>query len=428
LQTTSENLIRIEGLVLKFYTYEGVVQALDGIDLQIKPGEILGVVGETGCGKSVTSLSILGIVPSPGAIEGGRITINLEGKDVNLLRQKEGFMRGIRGRDISMVFQEPRAYLNPVYTVENQIGEVLIVHRKQELIKRVLERLKQEESVKQQKRLEDKIAKTEKLIQEGKTKRQKEVVAKATAEKSKLLKKLQLSKEKPKSRAIGLYERWSRKPESLYIRFLSKIPVARRFQRLYKAEIRGEIVSLLKSLGIGDPERVATMYPHELSGGMAQRAVIAMSLACNPKLLICDEPTTNLDVTVQAQILELIRTLRETFKSSVLYITHDLGVIAELCERVAVMYAGNVVEVADVNELFRKPLHPYASALLASIPRPGSAFRSIPGMVPSLINPPAGCRFNDRCSYAMEVCRKIKPKLLEVEKDHFAACYLFGGA
>jgi peptide/nickel transport system ATP-binding protein len=438
LQTTSENLIRIEGLVLRFYTYEGVVQALDGIDLQIKPGEILGVVGETGCGKSVTSLSILGIVPSPGMIEGGRITLNAEGKNVNLLGQKEAFMRGVRGRDISMVFQEPRAYLNPVYTVENQIGEVLLVHRRQEFIKRALERLKQEESTKQQKRLGDKIAKVEKLIQDTETKRvaatpaqtkeQDEAIAKATAEKSKLLKRLQLSKEKSKSRAIGLYERWSRKPQALSIRFLSKIPVARRFQKPFEMEIRREIVNLLKNLGIADPERVATMYPHELSGGMAQRVVIAMSLACNPKLLICDEPTTNLDVTVQAQILELIRVLRESFKSSVLYITHDLGVVAELCERVAVMYAGNVVEVAEVTELFKRPLHPYASALLASIPRPGSAFKSIPGMVPSLINPPAGCRFHDRCSYAMEVCRKIKPKLLEVEKDHFAACYLFGGA
>lgn len=377
MQTTNENLISIEGLVLRFYTYEGVVQALDGIDLQIKPGEILGVVGETGCGKSVTSLSVMGVIPSPGVIEGGRIVLNTEGKGVNLLTQKASFMRGVRGRDISMVFQEPRAYLNPVYSIENQIGEVLEVHRKQEFIKRALETLK---------------------------------------------------KEHPKAHSrIRLYERWLRRPEDLYIRFRSKIPIARRFRKPYKTEIRKEIVSLLKALGIGDPERVATMYPHELSGGMAQRAVIAMSLACNPKLLICDEPTTNLDVTVQAQILELITTLRETFKSSILYITHDLGVVAELCERVAVMYAGNVVEVADVMELFKNPLHPYASALLASIPRPGSPFKSIPGIVPSLINPPAGCRFNDRCSYAMDVCRKTKPKLLEVEKDHLAACFLFGG-
>jgi peptide/nickel transport system ATP-binding protein len=377
LQTTSENLIKIEGLVLRFYTYEGVVEALDGIDLQIKPGEILGVVGETGCGKSVTSLSVMRVVPSPGAIEGGKIILNMEGKEVNLLEQKEGFMRSVRGRDISMVFQEPRAYLNPVYTVEDQIGEVLIVHRKEEFVKRALERLR---------------------------------------------------KERPnKHFYIRLYTRWSRKPNDLSIKFLSKIPVVRRFQKAYKMEVRREVVNLLKSLGIADPERVATMYPHELSGGMAQRVVIAMSLACNPKLLICDEPTTNLDVTVQAQILELIRTLRETHKSSILYITHDLGVIAELCERVAVMYAGNVVEIADVMELFKKPLHPYTSALLASIPRPGSPFRSIPGIVPGLINPPTGCRFHDRCFYAMDTCIINKPELLEADKNHFVACHLYGG-
>lgn len=377
MQTTNENLIRIEGLVLRFYTYEGVVQALDGIDVQIKPGEILGVVGETGCGKSVTSLSILGIVPSPGAIEGGKIILNTEGKEVNLLRQNEAYMRGIRGRDISMVFQEPRAYLNPVYNVENQVGEVLIAHRKQEFIKRALERLK---------------------------------------------------KERPNaSNLIRRYERWSRNPENLSTRFLSKIPLVRRFQKPYKMELRREIVNLLRSLGIADPDRVISMYPHELSGGMAQRVVIAMSLACNPKLLICDEPTTNLDVTVQAQILELIKTLKETFKSSILYITHDLGVVAELCERVAVMYAGNVVETAEVTELFKKPLHPYTIALLASIPRPGSPFVSIPGIVPSLVNPPTGCRFHDRCTYAMDICTTTKPRFVEVSKGHFAACFLHGG-
>lgn len=375
MQTSSDSLVKLQDLQLRFYTYEGVVEALDGIDLQIKPGEILGIVGETGCGKSVTSLSVIGIVPPPGVIEGGKVIYNMEGKEVDLLKQKDDFLRRIRGRDIAMVFQEPRAYLNPVYTVEDQIGEVLLTHRKQEFIKRALERLR---------------------------------------------------KENPnKHFYIRLHEKWAKNPNAWSIRLYSKIPLARRFQRPYKAEIRREIVNLLKSLGIADPERVATMYPHELSGGMAQRVVIAMSLGCNPKLLICDEPTTNLDVTVQAQILELIRALRKSFKSSILYITHDLGVIAELCERVAVMYAGNVAEVADVMELFKKPLHPYTSALLASIPRPGSAFRSIPGMVPGLINPPTGCRFHDRCSYAMDTCVKNKPRLVEVEKDHLVACHLF---
>jgi peptide/nickel transport system ATP-binding protein len=179
---------------------------------------------------------------------------------------------------------------------------------------------------------------------------------------------------------------------------------------------------------IADPARVAQMYPHELSGGMAQRVMIAMALSCNPTLLICDEPTTNLDVTVQAQILELISYLKESFKSSILYITHDLGVVAQLCDRVAIMYAGNIVELADVHTIFKKPLHPYAIALLDSIPRPGKEFKSIPGTVPTLINPPSGCRFHTRCSYAMPICENVKPQFLEVEKDHFVACHLYGGS
>jgi len=169
------------------------------------------------------------------------------------------------------------------------------------------------------------------------------------------------------------------------------------------------------------------MYPHELSGGMAQRVVIAMALGCNPEILIADEPTTNLDVTVQAQILELIRELKGKYESSVLYITHDLGVVAEVCDRVAVMYAGNVCELADVTSVFKNPLHPYTQALLASIPRPGKDFTSIEGEVPALINPPTGCRFNPRCGKATELCTREKPKLLEVEKDHFVMCHLYTG-
>jgi peptide/nickel transport system ATP-binding protein len=170
------------------------------------------------------------------------------------------------------------------------------------------------------------------------------------------------------------------------------------------------------------------MYPHELSGGMAQRVVIAMALTCNPTLLIADEPTTNLDVTVQAQILNLIKILKKNMGSSILYITHDLGVVAQSCDRVAVMYAGNVVETADVFELFSTPLHPYTRALLESIPRPGEDFKSIPGMVPSLINPLQGCRFHDRCSYAMDVCLKVKPAFMEVKKEHYVSCHLYGGS
>jgi len=380
---TEQTILKVEDLKLRFYTYEGIVEALDGVNLEIKPGEILGLVGETGCGKSVTSLSVLQIVPSPGAIEGGKILYNYDGKIIDLTKQKDEMLRKIRGSEISMVFQEPRAYLNPVYTVEDQIGEALLIHRKKELIQKALEKIRRE----RERKLKTK-----------------------------------------KSFAEKVYERMLQNPNSLYVRFLSKIPIVNRFKKWLKLVVREEVVNILKAMQIADPARVAQMYPHELSGGMAQRVMIAMALSCNPTLLICDEPTTNLDVTVQAQILELISYLKESFKSSILYITHDLGVVAQLCDRVAIMYAGNIVELADVHIIFKKPLHPYAIALLDSIPRPGKEFKSIPGTVPTLINPPPGCRFHTRCSYAMPICENVKPQFLEVEKNHFVACHLYGGS
>lgn len=377
---SKDNVLEVKDLVLRFYTYEGVVKALEGVNLDVNEGEILGLVGETGCGKSVTSLSIMVLVPSPGKIEGGRIFFKHQDEKINLLDEKEKFLRTIRGASISMVFQEPRAYLNPVYTVSHQISEVLIKHKKKMLLKKALEGLEQE--------------------------RKKKGLEGSTFE-------------------MNLYKRMLKNPNSWVTRIISKVPLS---QRRFKLEVQREVVRILKEMEIPDPERVAKMYPHELSGGMAQRVVIAMALACNPKLLIADEPTTNLDVTVQAQILNLIKILKDKFESSVLYITHDLGVIAELCDRVAVMYAGNVVELADVYELFKDPQHPYTHGLLESIPQPGKPLKSIPGIVPNLINPPSGCRFHDRCSYAMEICRKVKPTLMEVKKDHFVACHLFGGS
>jgi peptide/nickel transport system ATP-binding protein len=184
---------------------------------------------------------------------------------------------------------------------------------------------------------------------------------------------------------------------------------------------------MLKDMRIPDPDRVAEMYPHELSGGMAQRVVIAMALSCNPKLLIADEPTTNLDVTVQLQILTLIRDLKKEYGTTIQYITHDMGIVAEMCDRVAVMYAGNVVELAEVMEIFKNPLHPYTKALLECIPRPGTEFKSIEGFVPSLISPPKGCRFNDRCPYAMEKCLREKPEFVSPRKDHQVLCHLYAG-
>jgi len=379
----SENILEIENLYLNFYTYDGIVKALDGVNLSLKNGEVLGLVGETGCGKSVTSLSTLAMVITPGIIESGKIKFSMGKRKVDILSLRERDLLKIRGRNISMIFQEPRAALNPIYTVENQVTEVFLHHRKEELIKASLAELE-------------------------------DAAKKATGLKRSIYKFY-----------ISLYKGMLNNPKSLRLRFISKIPILKRFQNRMKKVARKDIVELLEVLRISDPERVVDMYPHELSGGMAQRVVIAMALACNPLLLIADEPTTNLDVTVQAQILQLIRELMKKFKSSILYVTHDLGVVAQVCDRVAVMYAGNVVEMGDVMTFFKKPLHPYAQSLLESIPRPNEEFVSIPGTVPSLVNPPTGCRFHDRCRYTLEICPRVKPKFVEVEKDHYVACHLY---
>jgi peptide/nickel transport system ATP-binding protein len=367
-------VVEVKDLTVNFYTYAGVVEALDGVNVSLREGEILGLVGETGSGKSVTSLSVMMLVPAPGRIEGGAIYVNKDSGQNDVFLMDEPSLRGMRGKDISMIFQEPRAYLNPVYTVEDQISEVMLVHRKPEFLENALDVLEK--------------------------------------------------KRKGSTAEARNYRRLLKNPRSLGVRLSQKFY----FKKTLKNEVRKEVVKVLKSVEIPDPERVAGMYPHELSGGMAQRVLIAMALACNPKVLIADEPTTNLDVTVQAQILNLIRLLKRDYKSSILYITHDLGVVAQLCDRVAVMYAGNVVETADVFRIFGSPFHPYTRALLESIPNPGRGFKSIPGIVPSLIDPISGCRFRDRCSYAMEVCQKVKPQFLEVRKDHFVACYLYGGS
>ncbi|RLG61136.1 ABC transporter ATP-binding protein [Candidatus Geothermarchaeota archaeon] len=377
-----DKLLEVENLKVRFYTYEGIVKAIEGINLEIRKGETLGLVGETGCGKSVTGLSMLVLVPPPGRIEDGKVILDLKGRKVNLLKQKEPFLLKIRGKEISMIFQEPNAALNPVYTVKEQIGEAIFHHRRREILNKVLKSIE------------------EKARRKGKS--------------------LMLKIER------WFYEKMLANPEALSIRIAFKIPILRRFLRRKLDEvIRNEVIAILREMEIPDPERVADMYPHELSGGMQQRVVIAMALACNPSLLIADEPTTSLDVTVQAQILDLIRRLKRKFGSSVVYITHDMGVIAEMCDRVAVMYAGYICELAEVKELFKNPLHPYTKALLESIPRPDKEFKSIRGTVPNLINPPSGCRFHPRCDYAMDICRKVPPRLVEVKKGHFVACHLY---
>ncbi|MFH2129984.1 MAG: ABC transporter ATP-binding protein [bacterium] len=323
-------LLDIKKLKTSFYTEDGTVRAVDGVDLSVYPGEILGLVGESGCGKSVTSLSIMQLISLPGKIDSGEIWF--DGK--NLLTYSEKEMEDIRGNRISMIFQQPQTSLNPIFTAGDQVAEVLKIH----------------------KGLEDKDA-------------------------------------------------WD------------------------------QAVELLKSVGIPDPEQRARSYPHELSGGQAQRVMIAMALAMVPELLIADEPTTALDVTIQIQILDLIRGLQEQLGTSVILITHDLGVIAEMAARVAVMYAGMIVEQTGVEPLFDEPLHPYTQGLIESIPVLGKIkdrLNVIPGSVPNLIGLPAGCRFAARCQarqdHDLSICNEREPDFIETVPGHFVRCWLYQNA
>lgn len=315
-------LLEIRNLKTYFYTYRGVVRAVDGVDLTLDKGETLGLAGESGCGKSVTALSILQLVPNPpGKIIDGQIFFNKE----NLLEKSEKEMRNIRGNKISMIFQEPMTSLDPVFTIGNEIMEAIQLH-----------------------------------------------------------------------------------------------------QGLNKGEAYRRTVEMLRKVKIPEPEKRMKYYPHQLSGGMRQRVMIAMALSCNPQLLIADEPTTALDVTIQAQILKLIKDLQDEYGVSVMLITHDLGVIAETCDNVAVMYCGNIVEYADVYSLFGYPFHPYTKGLIGSIPKMTEEVERlsvIGGIVPSCINPPSGCRFYPRCEYAVEHCAIEFPKLEQVEKGHFVRCW-----
>ncbi len=326
-KTDTKPLLEVKNLKTYFYTEDGVVHAVDGVDFNVLPGEILGLVGESGCGKSVTSLSIMRLVSTPGKILDGEIV--LDGTDLRQLTEEE--MMKVRGNRISMIFQQPQTALNPVFRVGDQIAEVLSIHQ-------------------------------------------------------------DFGKEAGEKRAV----------------------------------------ELLRMVGIPEAERRAQAFPHELSGGMAQRVMIAMALACVPELLIADEPTTALDVTIQAQILDLILDMREKMGTSVILITHDLGVIAELAERVAVMYAGEIVEQAAVEELFDHPLHPYTQGLIGSIPILGKIKERldvIPGSVPNLIDPPPACRFAPRCGarvqYGLKICTEVKPDLIDARQGHTVRCWLY---
>ena len=329
-------ILSIQDLSTYFYTEEGVVRAVGGVSFEIFAGEVLGLVGETGCGKTVTALSILQLIPSPGKIEGGNIIFNSE----NLLEKTEIEMVKYRGKDITMIFQDPLNSLNPVYKVGDQISEVLLLHMEDEL-----------------------------LIESSKF---------------------------PDKSIYSIAREWAE--------------------------------NLLKELNIPTPKLIYDRYPHELSGGMRQRIQIAIALACSPKLLIADEPTTALDVTIQNQILKLMKDLGKKYNTSILYITHDLAIISKMCDRVAIMYSGYIVENGTNKQLFRNPMHPYTRSLIASVPVIGKKREEldvIPGTVPNLIYPPSGCRFHPRCRYRFNPCNSKVPKIIEIEENHFVACHLY---
>jgi oligopeptide/dipeptide ABC transporter ATP-binding protein len=330
----STSLLSMENIRLDFDTEQGTLHALRGVDLTVGRNEVVGLVGESGCGKTVLGLSVLGLNPMPPArlLEGSRILF--DGRNLAELSPNEVTL--VRGTGISMIFQEPATSLNPVFTVGEQIAESIRL--------RIRRKRTQETSINSASAIEE------------------------------------------------------------------------------------QVCDALRLVRIADPKRVAHRYPHELSGGMKQRAMIAMALAAKPSMLIADEPTTALDVTIQAQILRLMRALMNEVKTSILFITHDLGVIAEIADRVAVMYAGQIVEEADVNDLFKEPLHPYTQGLLASLPKLSELDKEIqqlPGSVPDAINPPEGCSFNPRCKYVMDKCRATSPDLKKVKSGRKVACHLF---
>jgi oligopeptide/dipeptide ABC transporter ATP-binding protein len=374
---SNEELLRIQDLKLYFFTLLGVVKALEGVELHLEKGDTLGLVGETGCGKSVTALSTIRLIPIPPAkIIEGKILF----EEVDLAKMNEEEIRRIRGHKISVVFQEPTTSLNPVLKVGDQIAEVILVH--QDLAAEALE------------------SKIDRLK------------AREVWLKSKGLSSI--------SSLLGLSKQIRESEE------LRKNP-PKPSRRDRRRAALGRAVQSLRLTGIPDPERTGERYPHELSGGMRQRVMIAIALACHPDLLIADEPTSSLDVTIQAQIIQLMRDLKRQMGSSILLITHHLGLVAHMCNKVAVMYAGRVVESATVTELFKSPLHPYTRALLRSVPKireRAERLESIPGSVPDLLDPPPGCRFHPRCGSALGLCKEQTPRLVEVAPNHFVSCHL----
>ena len=379
-ESNAEAVISVDDLRVHFQGKAGVVEAVDGVTFDLLEGETLGLVGETGCGKSVTARSFLGLVPSPPALPTrGSIRFRHRGENpdslptvVDLLSVDRTTMADIRGNRIAMIFQDPGKALNPALTIRDQLGEVFLIHRSAEV-----------------------------LVGAG-------VDPDANDLGSRLLR-----------RAAHLRDRW---PE----RLLLSIPPFRARRTALRASIDGLVADALAETQIPNPAGILGRYPHELSGGMKQRVMIAQALACNPDVLIADEPTTALDVTVQAHIVHLIGELQQRHNTSVLYISHDLSLVRRVCDRIAVMYAGRIAEVGSADEIFHRPKHPYTRGLLAAIPSQSSLrgeLAAIEGTVPELIDPEPGCRFADRCGHATDMCGSADPVLAPVAPDHAVSCF-----
>ncbi len=426
-----EKLIETVDLNTDFNTFEGVVKALNGVNIYVQKGETYGLVGESGCGKSVTVRSIMRIVQSPGKITGGKILLYFSDSHkesaVDILKRSETYMESVRGNDISMIFQEASSSLNPVFSIGEQIGESFLFHRLPEMLEKTIAQIEGE--IPQAKAL----SRGWKRMSVSLFKRELAARVRYEAAIRELDARLYEISERSDEGSVKEVSAIARKRRALkktspLVRFAKRFPAVKRYQKRLDAVVEANVIDLLKDLGVPNPANVVKRYPHELSGGMQQRIVIAIALACHPRLLIADEPTSNLDVTIQAQILELIRELKKTKISSVLFITHDLGVVAEICDRVSVMYAGDVCETAPVRDIFRGPLHPYTKGLLNSVPKidQKGELNTIPGAVPNLIDPPSGCRFHPRCPNVMDVCSREKPPYIEHSPGHFVACYLYG--
>ncbi len=452
----TDPVLVVRDLKVDFDTYDGVVKALDGIGLEVRRGETLGLVGETGCGKSVTVNSLVKLIPiPPGRIASGRALLHWpvrcphcrgkgcarcqgtgtldvcetcegsgkcaqcrgfgkyrDGKTcraceatgqctscegsgkryVDLLQLSPKELQQVRGSAMSFIFQEPMGALNPVIPIAEQIGETFYYHQRESLVQSTLAALDQE------------IARI-----------------RGSRRGSRRLPILRFYRQ--------LYRRMGTNPTSRFLQFLRRVPVLRRYHRWIAREMLARSLEALKKVRIPSPENVLDAYPYELSGGMMQRVVIAIALAGNPKVLVADEPTTALDVTIQSQILRLMQDLKQEIRTAIIFITHDLAIIAQVCDRISVMYAGTIAETADARSVFQAPLHPYTRGLIGAIPRPHRDAPRLPeikGNVPNLITPPGGCRFHPRCKFAkLAVCGAEKPLLVEALPGHRVACHMY---